>query len=104
MSMNRRRFLQLGTNAIASSSLLATRSQILSGQANLPLQLYSHEDQTVQWMTGRSDSSVRSGWAGRIADLLADQGYAPELSVNISIGGSNVWQSAGNVVPYALSP
>src|ERR1043166_486581 len=27
-----------------------TRAQYLSGRANLPLQLFSHEDQTVQWM------------------------------------------------------
>ncbi len=79
-----------------------TRSQYLSGSANLPLQLFSHEDQQVQWMTGRSDSSERKGWAGHIADLLAGQGYSPKLSVNISLAGTNIWQSAGDIVPYTM--
>ena len=80
-----------------------TRAQYLSGSADLPLQLFSHEDQTVQWMTGQSDSAARRGWAGRIADLLATQGYSPKLSLNISIAGTNIWQSAGNIVPYVLN-
>lgn len=80
-----------------------TRAQFLSGTADLPLQLFSHEDQSVQWMTGRADSADRQGWAGKIADLLAGQGYAPKLSVNISVAGTNIWQSAGVVMPYMMS-
>jgi uncharacterized protein (DUF1501 family) len=79
-----------------------TRAEFLSGRADLPLQLFSHEDQSVQWMTARANSAERQGWGGRIADLLATQGYAPKLSVNISLAGANIWQSAGNVVPYNL--
>ena len=79
-----------------------TRDQYRSGTATLPFQLFSHEDQQTQWMAGRSDATEHSGWAGRIADLLAAQGYSPKLAVNISVNGANIWQSAGNTVPYVL--
>jgi uncharacterized protein (DUF1501 family) len=79
-----------------------TREQYRTGTARLPLQLFSHEDQQVQWMTSRADSVDRIGWAGRIADLLAAQGTSSKLAVNISIGSANIWQSGGDTLPYVL--
>lgn len=69
---------------------------------NLPPQLFSHYDQTNQWMTSRPESSDLTGWGGRLADLLQAQNQANGLSMNISIDGNNVFQSGNAVVPYAV--
>ena len=73
-----------------------------SGRARVPLGLYSHSDQQMQWQTAVSYSrSATQGWAGRIADL-----QGPELengiSMNISLNGTNVFQSGERAVPYNI--
>ena len=37
----------------------------------LPPQLFSHNDQQDQWHSLRGRAVMRSGWAGRVADVLA---------------------------------
>lgn len=97
---------QSGRAAFVANVGMLTRpvsaAQVRAGTAELPRHLYSHADQQVQWMTSRPDAAVGQGWAGRIADLLQSQAYNPQLSVNISLNGSNVWQQGGQTVPYAL--
>lgn len=78
-----------------------TRADYLSGN-NLPPQLFSHYDQTNQWMTSRPESTELTGWGGRIADLLQAQNQANGLSMNISLDGNNVFQSGNSVLPYAI--
>ena len=79
-----------------------TAAQFKAQSAPLPPSLFSHNDQQNLWMTSTADSLKRIGWAGRVADLLQDQGYNPRLAVNISVNGNNIWQSANRTVPYAL--
>lgn len=79
-----------------------TRTQYLNRSVALPRFLFSHSDQQEQWMTSVPQSSVPSGWGGRIADLLSSQAGNPRLSFNISLSGSNVWQGGLNTQPYAL--
>jgi len=79
-----------------------TKSDIQNGLAALPPQLFSHIDQQIQWMTSIPNSQERFGWAGRIADLYASNGYNPKLAMNINIGGVNYWQAGSNSVPYVL--
>lgn len=68
----------------------------------LPRQLFSHLDQQTEWMTSLPQTTERTGWAGRIADLYVKNGYSPKLAVNISIGGSNYWQEGTSTQPYTL--
>lgn len=78
-----------------------TKAQVVNGTAPVPLQLFSHIDQQTAWMTSLPDQLSRTGWAGRMADLLAQQ--APSnLATNISIGGTNYWQEGRTAMPYAL--
>jgi uncharacterized protein (DUF1501 family) len=79
-----------------------TAAQVRNGGAELPRHLYSHSDQQSQWMTSAPHSTAPRGWAGRVADLLHAQSYNPRLAVNLSLGGSNLWQSGRDTVPYAL--
>lgn len=79
-----------------------TLAQFNSGGAALPLQLFSHADQQKQWWTGISNQQARTGWAGRIADFYANQGYSTRLAMNINVGGANYWQEGSVVQPYVL--
>lgn len=79
-----------------------TAAQARAGTVPLPLQLFSHADQQTAWWTSVSNRAERLGWAGRIADLYADQGYNAKLAMNINIGGVNYWQEGRKAIPYVL--
>ena len=79
-----------------------TVAQAQTGSVPLPPQLFSHLDQSTEWMTAYPQSQNRYGWAGRIADLLAAQGVTSNLAVNIVVGGTNYWQNGQATNPYTL--
>ena len=79
-------------------------AQLQAGYARVPVGLYSHSDQQMQWQTAVSYSrSATHGWAGRIADLHGPE-LANGLSMNISLNGTNVFQSGAQAVPYNIHP
>lgn len=80
-----------------------TKSQAQAGQ-NLPAQLYSHNDQTLQVCSGQPDAPKPRGWGGLIGDLMASWNGTPDLSLNISMRGQNLFQTGQYTVPYTLSP
>ena len=47
-----------------------TRTQYSSGSVPKPPQLFSHSDQVTHWQTSLPDQPPRTGWGGRIADLM----------------------------------
>jgi uncharacterized protein (DUF1501 family) len=69
----------------------------------LPLNLYSHSDQAEQWQTSTPDIRSPRGWAGRAGDLLQDLNSNNAVSMNISLTGSNIWQSGENTLEYTVS-
>ena len=79
-----------------------TKADILNGSAHLPLGLYSHSDQIAHWQTSTPDRRIAQGWAGRMADLLQSSNSDSTVSMNISLGGTNVFQSGTQVVPYSI--
>ncbi len=81
-----------------------TKAGYLSGADRLPLGLFSHADQIEQWQTSLPDARSGIGWAGRAADLLNSLNANPAVSMNISLGGSNVWQTGNSVFEYAITP
>ena len=74
-----------------------------AGTAKIPLGLFSHADQIEQWQTAVVDARIAAGWAGRIADLTEQEGPANGISMNISVSGTNVFQSGQASSPYAIS-
>jgi len=80
------------------------KTQYENGSVPVPLGLYSHSDQIQQWQTSVPDRAVGLGWGGRSADLLAALNQNQEISMNISLSGSNVWQAGQQVVEYAITP
>jgi uncharacterized protein (DUF1501 family) len=80
-----------------------TLAQAKAESVTLPRQLFSHLDQTTEWMTSLPDQATRTGWAGRMADALVRQGYAPRLAINLTLDGSNYWQEGSLTQPYPVS-
>jgi len=72
-------------------------------ELNLPAQLYSHSDQTDQWMSTQPDALIRVGWGGAIADWLGDPKGALPLPIGISLAGNNLFQTGALKSPYSLS-
>lgn len=67
-----------------------TRAQFQQGQANLPQNLFSHEDQQAQMQTATLNSNGQTGWAGRTADKIQSI-YGGSFPVIISLAGTNVF-------------
>ncbi|HVS00456.1 MAG TPA: DUF1501 domain-containing protein [Thermoanaerobaculia bacterium] len=81
-----------------------TRAQLLAGGAAVPPQLFSHSDQQVHWQTSIPDRDPRSGWGGRMADLLHSLNDNAQVSMSMSLAGSNMFQIGDVVTQYQLSP
>jgi uncharacterized protein (DUF1501 family) len=72
--------------------------------ARLPLGLYSHADQVMHWQTCTPDIRGSNGWAGRAAEILGSVNESSAISMNISLSGTNIFQSGRNLIPYAITP
>ena len=73
-----------------------------SGAGRVPIGLFSHSDQISQWQTAISYSRAATyGWGGRLADLI-DPDPANGLSMNVSLSGTNLFQSGRRVTPYSV--
>jgi uncharacterized protein (DUF1501 family) len=81
-----------------------TREQYWQGQVNLPLGLYSHSDQGQQWMTGLPTGRSSTGWGGKVADIIKDMNNSPNISMNLSLSGTNIFQTGESTIEFALDP
>ena len=66
----------------------------------LPPQLFSHTDQVTHWQTSLPDQPPRTGWGGRIADILqpyqkeliTDESNKAKISLCTSLAGANTFE------------
>jgi len=79
-----------------------TLEQYAAGAVPLPPQLFSHNDQQGQWHSLRGEATSSSGWAGRIADVLASQVPSQPLALNVSLSGSTLFQAGAVATPYVM--
>ena len=79
-----------------------TKLQYEAGTATLPPQLFSHNDQQDQWLSLRGKALTTTGWAGRIADLLASQLGGQQLATNVSLSGNTLFQAGEGATPYVM--
>ncbi len=103
-----RDLFQQGTATVVSNvgPLLVptSRDDFLANRVPLPPRLFSHNDQQDFWQSLELDKLQSTGWAGRMADLLGGLNANRELSMNISMAGSNLMQTGVATIPYILSP
>jgi uncharacterized protein (DUF1501 family) len=71
---------------------------------NLPPQLFSHSDQSLQWQSSVPDKPFETGWGGRLADLLDAFNNNNKISMAISLNGANSFQRGKVVQPYMMNP
>jgi uncharacterized protein (DUF1501 family) len=79
-----------------------TKAQYQSTGWALPPQLFSHNDQQDQWHSLRGNSLLKSGWAGRVADVLASQVSSQQLPLNVSLAGQTLFQAGNVATPYVM--
>lgn len=88
-----------------------TRIQYQKKTVALPPQLFSHSDQVTHWQTSLPDLPPRTGWGGRIADLLhpyqnellQDPADRSKISLCTSIAGANTYEVGASVQQYHVS-
>lgn len=81
-----------------------TLQQYRDRSVALPLGLYSHADQAMHWQTALPDRRTPVGWAGRMADILESSNCNEAIAMNISLSGSNVFQSGQGTSHYTIGP
>ena len=69
---------------------------------NLPLGLFSHADQKQHWQTSVPQDRNALGWGGRLADILYTNNANQDVSMNISLGGINLFQRGNIIQEYAI--
>jgi uncharacterized protein (DUF1501 family) len=81
-----------------------TRAQFLAGQS-LPSNLFSHPDQQLEWQNQAVSGATPTGWAGRMADLLAPI-YNPSATIPMitSVDGDTLFCNGVSSTPVSVSP
>lgn len=78
-----------------------SKSTYANRSVALPPQLFSHNDQQT-FLQSLQSTIKRNGWVGRAADVMGSFNTNQNLSMNISLSGSNIWQSGNTVTPYSI--
>jgi uncharacterized protein (DUF1501 family) len=68
----------------------------------LPLNLYSHSDQQIQWQDATPQGSGTTGWAGRLADRVA-AGSGGVVPPAITLAGNTLLLVGQNTQPSAVT-
>lgn len=81
---------------------VADKTAYQNSATKLPLGIYSHSDQIMQWQTSVPQSRDALGVGGRIADLMNASNANDEISMNLSFAGRNIFQRGQNISEYSL--
>jgi uncharacterized protein (DUF1501 family) len=79
-----------------------TRAEYQNRSRGVPRSLFSHSDQQVLWQTSIADGHAGTGWGGRTADLLRSLNDNAQVSMSISLGGTNTFQVGRDVFQYQV--
>ncbi|MSU69511.1 MAG: DUF1501 domain-containing protein [Opitutaceae bacterium] len=79
-----------------------TKTQYSAKSVPLPSQLFSHNDQQVEWQSSVPDKPFTTGWGGRLADLTDAFNSNNSISMSISLNGQNSFQVGKNVAQYSV--
>lgn len=80
-----------------------TKEQYNQQSVPLPPLLGSHNDQQYHWQTAWPNEAAKTGWGGRLADVINPLNSNTKFNMSISLSGTNVFQTGGTVIPYVVS-
>ena len=90
-----------------------TRAQYQSNSVPRPPQLFSHSDQVTHWQTSLPDQPPKTGWGGRISDLLHPAQYelvngiptanSAKIALCTSLSGANTFEVGNTFAQYRVS-
>ena len=81
-----------------------TKQEYYDESVDIPLGLFSHADQAQQWQTSIPHDRTAVGWGGKTADLLQSMNGNSNISMNISLAGTNTFQKGTETVEYVIDP
>jgi uncharacterized protein (DUF1501 family) len=82
-----------------------TRAQYQAQQTALPLNLFSHSDQQLQWQTSVAQGRSSTGWGGRAADYVAAQNInSSNFPTFFSVAGNTLEGAGAGTQPVSLAP
>ncbi len=81
-----------------------TKDEFFQGSAVLPPQLFSHNDQQDQWLSLKGQNVSKTGWGGRMADLIRTAVSQQQMATNASLFGNNLFQAADDTIAYVMGP
>lgn len=80
-----------------------TKTMYENNSVPLPLGLFSHLDQQNHWQSGSPHLRTNKGWGGQIADLVSATNNNTNISMNLSLSGSNIFQYGQNSVEFSMN-
>lgn len=87
---------------VGTLSYPLTKEQYTSRADLRPRQLFSHNDQQVEWQSSLADKVSDTGWGGRLADLTNAFNANSQISMSITLNGQNAFQVGKTVAQYAV--
>ena len=96
---------EAGQAAIVANAGTLTRPTTLAdfkSGIGLPAKLFSHNDQASTWQS-LSPEGARSGWGGRIGDILMAANANPVFTA-VSASGTSVFLSGSSLAQYQVAP
>jgi uncharacterized protein (DUF1501 family) len=82
-----------------------TRAQYQAQQTPVPMNLFSHSDQQLQWQSSIAQGNSPTGWAGRAADYVAAQGLnSSKFPTFYSVAGNALEGIGAKTAPVAVAP
>lgn len=72
-------------------------------RTQLPVGLFSHPHMQGHWQTSLPTAKNKpGGWGGRLADLLHENNTNKNVSMSISLAGTNLYQRGNQILPYTI--
>lgn len=80
-----------------------TKKDYENGSSKIPLGLLSHADQFRHWQTALPNRRTNVGWFGRCADQMQVSKDKEQISMNISLSGTNILQLGKEAREYSIT-
>ena len=80
-----------------------SKSGFWNGSDELPLGLFSHADQSMQWQNASPQQRTQIGWGGKMSDIFSPFNTNQNIPMCISLSGNNVFQHGVNTVEFVIN-